>query len=563
MTKNYFTLYHLAGELRAAVEGGYIFETFSQSKGELRVSIITPAKQRYAVIGTTQHPYLGLYFNEDFARQRRNTAALMKAADEQQIRRVRISDSERIIYLDLENHSIAFQLFGADTNFFLLKDSIIEESFKDGAVHAGKRFSEMHTAPVITTAERLTGDRDAFIQAFTAASVPGKTPAHQLAAILPGFDLHLGREVLRRASLKPTDASSTAERLLDAAAEVFYELISPAPKIYLLSEDIKDVKDRIRFSIITETLPGSAETMVFESINDALQRFSQKVHQADNFLAERSEMLKRLARFVEKSESRRVAMEAGLRSERATEHERAGQLLMASLHKIPPRGLSEITLENFFASGEPITLKLRPELSPVQNAETYFERAKKSRRTAAIAAERLKQTQTVIESAAQLQSELESIAEQKAFSKWKREHHKELVKTGTVNKETLEQETLFRKFKISERAEVWVGKNAKNNDLLTFKHAKPNDLWLHARGTSGSHCVVKSSAPPSAAEIERAAEIAAYYSTARGAELVPVIYTPKKYVRRAKRIGDSDAGSVIVEREEVVLVRPKVEVEPE
>ncbi|MBC8043362.1 MAG: DUF814 domain-containing protein, partial [Rhizobacter sp.] len=541
---------------RGAIEGGYVFETFSQSKGELRVSIITPGKQRYAVIGTTQHPYLGLYFNEDFARQRRNTAALMKSADEQQIRRVRISDSERIIYLDLERHSIAFRLFGADTNFFLLNDHIIEEAFKDNVLHAGKPFSEARAAPVITTAERLTRDRDAFTAAF--ATAPGKTPAHQLAAILPGFDLHLGREVLHRASLKLASESSTAERLFDAAAEVFYELISPEPKIYVMGED---AKERVRFSIITETLLAGAKLTAFESVNEALQRFSQKVHQADDFLAERSQMLKRLMKFIEKSESRRTAMQAGLQAERASEYEQSGQLLMSSLHKMPPRGVSEITLENFFAAGEPITLKLRPELSPVQNAEAYFERAKKSRRTAAVAGERLKQTETVIESARQLLAALESITVQKVFSKWKREHHKELVKTGTVSKETLEQETLFRKFRLSERAEVWVGKNAKNNDLLTFKHAKPNDLWLHARGTSGSHCVVKSSAPPSAAEIERAAEIAAYYSTARGAELVPVIYTPKKYVRRAKRTGDGDAGSVIIEREEVVLVRPKADAE--
>ncbi len=98
-----------------------------------------------------------------------------------------------------------------------------------------------------------------------------------------------------------------------------------------------------------------------------------------------------------------------------------------------------------------------------------------------------------------------------------------------------------------------VGKNAANNELLTFSHTKPNDIWLHVRGAAGSHCVLKGTTLHNLVAIRQAAEIAAWYSGAKHSALVPVIYTLKKYVRSGKKLA---AGQVIVEREEVLLVKP-------
>lgn len=72
---------------------------------------------------------------------------------------------------------------------------------------------------------------------------------------------------------------------------------------------------------------------------------------------------------------------------------------------------------------------------------------------------------------------------------------------------------------------------------------------------AGSHCVLKLSKPPTREELERAAAIAAHYSDAKGSELAPVICVPKKYVRKPK---GADVGAVVVEREEVLLVKPRL-----
>lgn len=108
--------------------------------------------------------------------------------------------------------------------------------------------------------------------------------------------------------------------------------------------------------------------------------------------------------------------------------------------------------------------------------------------------------------------------------------------------------------KLSPSVTLLIGKNAANNDLLTFTHARPNDIWLHTRGAAGSHCVLKGATLDQLSEIRKAAEIAAWYSTAKHAELVPVLYTLKKYVRHGKHLAP---GQVIVEREKELLVTPR------
>lgn len=120
-------------------------------------------------------------------------------------------------------------------------------------------------------------------------------------------------------------------------------------------------------------------------------------------------------------------------------------------------------------------------------------------------------------------------------------------------------EDKYKRFELGEGFTAFVGKNASNNDELTMRFAKPNDLWFHARGTSGSHVVLKLNKPekPPKHILEKAAELAAYYSGARNAKYVPVIYTFKKFVRKPK---GANIGAVVVSKEEVIMVEPKLPV---
>ena len=135
------------------------------------------------------------------------------------------------------------------------------------------------------------------------------------------------------------------------------------------------------------------------------------------------------------------------------------------------------------------------------------------------------------------------------------DEYKDLLNTPE-NKQD-EPASRFRVFDLGEGYILYVGKSAANNDELTVKFAKPNDLWFHARGSSGSHAVLrlnKEEKPPKFI-LQKAASIAAYYSGSKNAKYTPVCYTYKKYVHKPK---GSNPGSVTISREEVIMVEPKL-----
>jgi predicted ribosome quality control (RQC) complex YloA/Tae2 family protein len=112
----------------------------------------------------------------------------------------------------------------------------------------------------------------------------------------------------------------------------------------------------------------------------------------------------------------------------------------------------------------------------------------------------------------------------------------------------------YRAFECAGGNRVLVGRGSADNDALTLHHARPYDLWLHARGLSGAHVVVPltrgKTCPPDL--LADAAMLAAHFSDARGEPLVEVIHVARRHVRKPK---GAPAGLVRVEREKVIAVR--------
>ena len=105
-----------------------------------------------------------------------------------------------------------------------------------------------------------------------------------------------------------------------------------------------------------------------------------------------------------------------------------------------------------------------------------------------------------------------------------------------------------------EGAELLVGSSARGNEMVTFRLAKPDELWFHARGVPGAHVVLRTAASPATDEhIEAAARVAAQRSAAREAGRVEVDYTARKYVRKVR---GGAPGRVIYRNERTILVTP-------
>jgi predicted ribosome quality control (RQC) complex YloA/Tae2 family protein len=104
---------------------------------------------------------------------------------------------------------------------------------------------------------------------------------------------------------------------------------------------------------------------------------------------------------------------------------------------------------------------------------------------------------------------------------------------------------------------IWVGRNSRQNDNVTFDKGGPVDLWLHARGVPGAHVIIKSGAGDVPEKVlRRAGEIAAYYSKARGEGRVLVDVTRRKHVRKIK---GGKPGMVTYRNESPIEVTPRSE----
>ena len=123
--------------------------------------------------------------------------------------------------------------------------------------------------------------------------------------------------------------------------------------------------------------------------------------------------------------------------------------------------------------------------------------------------------------------------------------------------ESVLDSTSFNRIILKEQWEIYIGKNADNNDLLTFKFARKHDIWLHAQGVSGSHVIIrvqdKNQKPPMEI-IQQAASVAAFFSAGKNSATVPVNYTEARYVRKPRK---SPAGVVVISQAKTIFVEPK------
>ncbi len=223
--------------------------------------------------------------------------------------------------------------------------------------------------------------------------------------------------------------------------------------------------------------------------------------------------------------------------------EEIGHLIMANIHDIK-QGETKVTLADFYRGGK-IDVKMKKDLSPQDNAAYYYRKAQNRKKEKELLHQRFQSTKELIHSIGEQIAQVEQAYDMKSLKPFLSEGKKEK-----------KQELPFKVFRCDD-FEIWVGKNAANNDLLTMKHAHKNDLWLHAKGVSGSHVVIKHKTGKNFTNkaIEYAAAIAAYYSKLSGSSLVPVAYALKKYVRKPKGM---EPGQVVMDREEVVMVVPGI-----
>ncbi|HLX12879.1 MAG TPA: NFACT RNA binding domain-containing protein, partial [Bacteroidota bacterium] len=296
-----------------------------------------------------------------------------------------------------------------------------------------------------------------------------------------------------------------------------------------------------------------------ESVNDAVKFCIGKLHHRREESDERKTITDKLRAMLEHTrKSLDAAHRQSRESDRAAEYERTGSILMSNLSQLS-KGMNSVVLADNIGGSGTMKITLDPKLPPARNAERYFDKAKNAKVAAKESEERMGSLGAQVSALEKLSLELDRTGTQAQFEEFIESHRAQLDALHLIPGKKGEKELPpFRVFTVAGGAEVWVGKSSANNDLLTMKYAKPNDLWFHARGSSGSHTVLRvpdPSRPPGKEAIYATASIAAYYSKMRNGKNVPVAYCEKKYVRKPK---GAAVGAVTLEREKVIFVNPKL-----
>jgi predicted ribosome quality control (RQC) complex YloA/Tae2 family protein len=246
-------------------------------------------------------------------------------------------------------------------------------------------------------------------------------------------------------------------------------------------------------------------------------------------------------------------------SQNADEHRMKGQLILARKGDIP-RGARVARLKDFDESST-IEVAINPSLSPIQNAESYFKRAKKAEKRAAKAPARLGELEAEAESLEAVGSSIPDASVERLGEIEERFGTKIAAGPRGALKsrgKTAPPRAHFRTYVVSGGWEVLVGRTNKDNDVLTHRIANQNDLWFHARQAAGSHVILRipsGKARPDRRAILEAAAIAAFHSKAGRSSKVSVSYTEKRHVRKPR---GAKPGLAVISREKTVMVRPQI-----
>ena len=568
MLGNYFTLVHVSRYIHQQCTGHTISELYSQHEQQLCITVESHPVQTIIVSCMPSENYVTM--REGSFRARKNSIDLFSKAVGKKILGVTCDPGDRIVAVALEkNMSLKCEMFGSRANVLLLEEENTIPVSSDVVVDAFLKKKELlgsrHTRTdqqQLPAYHAIMHDEHIFLGAMRSSG--GEGVFQSLKKVIPVLGSTLAKEILYRADIRPSAPMSLAtdrdlKKVFTEASKIIEEAASPIPggqtRIYY--------EDDAPVCLSLISLRGYAEKRYesFPNVAAAIQRFVSTGRASSAFESQKGQ----ISGWLDKEEKKAVQTRAKIASElaeqdRRSDYELFGKLIMAHLYELR-KGLKTATLEDtlsFDSHPSGVTIPLDPSLNPVANAEKYFDKAKKAKGAFEESLERVKNLDGRLATLRMLIGELAEISSSDGLKEFHQMYKTHLQLLGYATAKEKEDLPPFRIFTVEGGFQVLAGKSSENNDMLTTKFAKPDDLWFHCRGSSGSHVVLKvhsAHGEPSKTAIHQAASIAAYYSKMKNASSVPVAMTEKKFVRKPK---GAPAGTVVLEREKVLFVEPKL-----
>ena len=235
---------------------------------------------------------------------------------------------------------------------------------------------------------------------------------------------------------------------------------------------------------------------------------------------------------------------------------RDADLLQIHFHRLE-KGMEKIEVPDIIDEFGDVVIELDPSLSPRENVEKLYRKAKKAERAGPLLVRRQHELDDLEDRLRGIGELFDAPAEKETLERLRTLVEPDTPKARTEPKrEKREKDLPFKRFLSAAGQEIWVGRNAAENDRLTVRSSRGDDFWYHARGMAGSHVLVplrqKDLDPQTHLD---AATLAAHYSKARG-DGVEVMYTRARYVRKMK---GQPPGEVLVSKSKTIYIFPEKE----
>ncbi|MFD2787544.1 NFACT RNA binding domain-containing protein [Hymenobacter rubripertinctus] len=520
MPANYYFLRQLAPALTRQLAGYRVASCFTQDKDELVIGLTNEAAEEFWLKVTLAAAGTLLALPETFHRARQNSVDLLVGLLGQEVTLVKAWPQDRVLHFCFRSGaSLVFKLYSTRPNAI----------FRPWPTAAAELFHQRYLA-------------DADLQPTPPpdpAPTPATAPATAPTKAYPGLG-DLGLAYLRAQGYEAAPAAAQQQLVNRVVAEL------EQPAAFYITR----LAGRTRLSLLP--VGEMEQTLPADDPIGALRRYSPLLLNRQAYETELRQVRQQLEKRADEAATAAQHVRRRLHTlENTAGYRQTADLIMAHLTQIAP-GATEVEVVDFYQDSQPRLIKLKPTETPQRTAQNLYRKAKNQQRETQELAARADRREADAFRALEQLEELAALPpdELRPLRQWRRQHG---LDAATAAKAAA-TELPFKVFEDSGFT-ILVGRNAQNNDLLTQRYAHKDDLWLHAKDVTGSHVVIRQRPGHTvpAPVLERAAQLAAWYSRRKNDSLCPVTYTPKKFVRKPR---GAKPGQVAVERENVLLVVP-------
>jgi len=549
MQLHYLTLLRQVAFLHQELAGWEIIDAYSQLRNECRFILRGPEGEEKCLQCSShpQYPYVLLL---SVPKRKQNSAPILSELLGKRISSVSILHNERLIDVDFNDSDqrLVLQLFTNHTNFMVIdEEDQIVNAFKSQKKLTGSQYDPQpgdRLDPLAITEEDFLEHLNYNGQSLDSSR-------------LRDFNLlskPIIRELLFRSGISDVNSDVSINQIRNFYREMqaFLKACKSDNPVIYFNGEIPE-----RFSLTTLRSEKTLKAEEFSDLNAALRLFNfrgLKYAVLGQRTRRLEQMLDRRLRSLQNSLSQMVAKPKDV--EKSAELKKIGELLAVQPGKIP-HGVQRITLIDYHdPEMKELEVTVNPNLSMHENARSYFQRAKKLEERVGQHEEQKEWLQKQLVLLNGFQERLTAVDGFKELEKLEKDMTaRNLLKPRQDSGADKSISLPYKKYGLKDY-EIWVGKNARQNDALTFKHAAKHDFWLHVQGYSGSHVVIRNPNRhdhPAEDVLEYAARLAVTNSKARHASYVPVVYTQIRYVRKPRKAAP---GSVVPEMVKTIFVDP-------